>query len=110
MSIQCEIGKKYLITTNGWFYGPDGNDYRAVFGTVSGIKNDSETLGIKTDRGSANWFVVIGNMIVAGCQVQYCIQTDTYNKEPPMREINHNGVACASRSSLTRIYNADTGI
>ena len=44
---------KYLITTSAWFFAPDGNNYRAVFGTVHGVETDDQTLGIKTDRGSS---------------------------------------------------------
>ena len=34
------IGDKVLVTTDGWFFAPDGETYRAVFGTVNGGIND----------------------------------------------------------------------
>ena len=102
-----ETGGKYLITTDNWFIAPDGDQYRAVFGTVHGISKDEETLGIKTNRSSTNWYLQIGNMVVAGCQIHYCIKTETVNIHPVMREIEHEGNLKIVRNSATRIYCAD---
>lgn len=41
---------KYLITTNNWFYAPNGHKYKAIWGEVRII--DDSFLGIKTNRGS----------------------------------------------------------
>ncbi len=101
------IDEKYLITTDSWFVAPDGEQYKAVFGTVSAVLSDEETLGIKTNRGSSNWFVTIGNMIVAGCQIHYCIQTDQVNETPTNREFQHDGKLIVQREQKTRIYMAD---
>lgn len=70
-------GKPLLITTNHWFFAPDGKSYRAVWGNVEFMK-DSETLGIQTNDRSTNWYAVVGDgkrgVIVAGCQIHYaCI-------------------------------------
>jgi len=69
---------KYLITTDNWFYGPDGFQYRAVWGEVQ-IVEDS-FLGIKTNIRSSNWYAKIGtednHVIVAGCQIHYAVKTD----------------------------------
>lgn len=100
------VGEKYLITTDNWFFAPDGEQYRAVFGTVNGINKDEDTLGIKTNRGSTNWYVMIGNMIIAGCQIHYCLKTDKMNFEPASREIDHDGEVKTSKQR-TRIYVAD---
>jgi hypothetical protein len=70
------IGEKALITTDNWFFAPDGKSYRAVFGTVKGVKSAEETLGIKTNSKSTNWYVEIGNMTLAGCQIHYAIRAD----------------------------------
>lgn len=77
--MNIQIGQKALITCSNWFYAPDGSQYRAVYGTVKAIRNDEETLGIKTNRGSSNWYVEIGNMTIAGCQINYAIRTDKCN-------------------------------
>ena len=105
--IRPKAGEKYLITTDNWFIAPDGEQYRAVFGTVAEIQSDEETLGIKTNRGSTNWYVVIGNMIVAGCQIHYCIRTDEASSAPGTREIEAGDrlVSCTEKKS--RIYFAD---
>lgn len=102
-----ELGKKYLITTDGWFFGPDGESYKAVFGTVTGVRSDKESLGIKTNRHSTDWYVIVGNMMIAGCQVHYCIQTDEVSFMPGKREMEHDGSLATARNSHTRIYNAD---
>lgn len=69
---------KYLITTDAWFYGPDGKQYRAVWGEVV-IVSDS-ILGIKTNVRSSNWFAKVGSednhVIVAGCQIHYAIKSE----------------------------------
>lgn len=74
--IQKFQGQNVLVTTNAWFFGPDGKQYRAVWGKVS-IHSDEDTLGIKTNRMSSNWYALVGDgekaMMVAGCQIHYAI-------------------------------------
>jgi hypothetical protein len=66
-----EVGRKVIITTDNWFYGPDGKQYRSIYGTVRGVFNDEQTLGIRTNNRSSNWYARIGGMVVAGCQIHY---------------------------------------
>ena len=101
------IGDKVLITTDGWFFAPDGEQYRAVHGTVKAILNDEEALGIKTNRASTNWFVEIGNALIAGCQIHYAVKSETFNPEPPSAEIDHEGARHVDKCGTSRIYNAD---
>jgi hypothetical protein len=101
------VGDKVLITTNEWFFAPDGEMYRAVFGTIMAILTAEETLGVKTNSKSTNWYVQIGRMTVAGCQVHYCIKTDEVSQIPPNREIEHDGKLNICRQDRTRIYVAD---
>ena len=101
-----EINQKYLIPTDNCFIAPDGEQYPAVFGTVSSISGD-ELLGIKTNRHSTNWYVTIGNMIVAGCQIHYAIRTDEATKRPGTRDIEHAGRLEHEREGASRIYMAD---
>lgn len=67
---------KYLITTDNWFYGPDGKKYRAAYGDVQVLGDDA--LGVKTNRNSTNWYVQVGNqdehIVIAGCQIHYAIK------------------------------------
>lgn len=100
-------GEKYLITTDRWFYSPDGNQYRAVWGTVHAVVDAKATLGVDTNRNSTNWYVVIGDMIVAGCQIFYAIRADQFDATPPIDEVDHNGERHFHRPAQTRIYNAD---
>lgn len=74
MELNIQPGQKALISTNAWFYAPDGKEYRAVFGTVKAIRSDKDTLGIQSNRNSTNWYVEIGGMTIAGCQVHYAIR------------------------------------
>ena len=101
------LNEKYLITTDNWFTAPDGDQYKAVFGTVIAILKDADTLGIKTNKGSTNWYVQIGRMLVAGCQIHYCIKTDSINLGPVSREVEYQGDVHVTRGLNTRIYCAD---
>ena len=105
--MRLEINETYLITTDSWFYAPDGDQYKAVFGTVTSIETDENMLGIKTNRGSTDWYIIIGNMVVAGCQIHYCIKTKSVSFEPAIQEIEHEGQLFPTRKATTRIYNAD---
>ena len=77
---------KYLITTDSWFYAPDGKSYRAVWGEVEIVTDD--ILGIKTNKGSTNWFAKVGHadhhVIIAGCQIHYSVKCD---KKPDAGEV-----------------------
>lgn len=100
-------GTKMLVTTDHWFFAPDGNNYRAVFGTVKGIRKDDETLGIKTNKGSTNWYLEIGNMFIAGCQIHYAVKADSYDPRPYKRTLEHNGRLVVAPEDVSHIYNAD---
>lgn len=69
---------KYLITTDNWFYAPDGRQYRAVWGEVTIIEDSF--LGVKTNRNSSNWFAKVGDdpnhVIIAGCQIHYSVRCE----------------------------------
>lgn len=73
------IKGKYLVTTDGWFFAPDGQEYRCVWGEVEAVGDD--VLGIKTNSRSANWFLKVGSndrhVIIAGCQIHYAIKCNT---------------------------------
>lgn len=101
------IGDKVLVTTDQWFFAPDGESYKAVFGTVKGVFNDQEALGIKTNARSTNWYVQVGNMMIAGCQIHYAVKTESYSDKPPIRELDHDGKVVKDKGTMTRIYNAD---
>lgn len=103
-----EIGSTYLITTDNWFLAPDGQQYRAVFGTVHGIHNDEGTLGIETNDRSTNWYLEIGNMTIAGCQIHYVLRTDNVDFEAlPISHVEHGGRVIAQLLPKSHIYNAD---
>lgn len=76
---------KYLITTDAWFFAPDGRQYNSVWGDVEILEDN--LLGVKTNRNSTNWFAKIGSennhVIVAGCQIHYALKSDI----KPLNEI-----------------------
>lgn len=69
---------KYLITTDAWFYAPDGKQYKAAWGDVQIIEDTF--LGLKTNRNSSNWFAKVGSeqkhIVIAGCQIHYAVKCD----------------------------------
>jgi hypothetical protein len=80
--LNIEIGQKALVTVDQFFLAPDGRYYRGVFGTVKGVRTAEETLGVKPNGRSTNWYLEIGNVTVAGCQVHYAVRTEACNNAP----------------------------
>jgi hypothetical protein len=101
------IGQKYLITCDNWFIAPDGDQYRAVFGTVHAIVSSEEALGIKTNAKSTNWYVIIGDMVLAGCQIHYATRTNQVSLAPARDFIDHEGKRNFVKYETSRIYHAD---
>jgi hypothetical protein len=73
IDIKNWIGKNILITTDNWFISPNGQQCNSVWGTLHGCYKAEDTLGIKVNSRSTDWYVSIGNMIIAGCQVHYAM-------------------------------------
>lgn len=101
-----KIGSKYIVTTDNWFYGKDGQQYRAVFGTLKGIFDDKKTLGVSTNRNSTNWYAQIGGVLVAGCQIHYCVECDVFPTGVIKEVITENGVT-NNNENPCRVYNGD---
>jgi len=102
-----KIGDKVLVTTDNWFIAPDGEQYRSAHGTVRGVRGDQETLGIRTNARSTNWYAEIGNLLIAGCQIHYTVKTEhCHFGEVQVWEDRPDGSVQVWRPS--RIYNADS--
>lgn len=101
------LGEKYLITTDQFFVAPDGNEYRSVWGTVKEILTDEDALGVRTNRNATNWYVKVGNMLIAGCQIHYCIRAEEVSGEPAIVSGIHDGGLVFSEDNVSRIYKAD---
>lgn len=73
-------GAKYLITTDHWFYAPDGESYRSVWGTCVLYKAE-DVFGFIPARPSTNWFLRVGtedsHLIIAGCQIHYAMRCES---------------------------------
>jgi len=92
---QQNMKGKYLITTDNWFYAPDGKTYAAVWGEVE-ILSDS-LLGIKTNARATNWYAKVGSkdnhVIIAGCQIHYSVKCDKKPSSEPVKDYRvHDGV------------------
>ena len=105
--MKIKIGQNFLITTDNWFFAPDGEQYRAVWGKVTAILDSTKTLGVTTNDKSTNWYVVIGNMVVAGCQIHYAIQADNVSFAPTETRIEHEGKHSFHQNRIGQIYNAN---
>lgn len=100
-----KIGDRVLITTQNWFYAPDGRQYRAAVGIVKEIASSEKTLGVETNKNSTNWYVRIGNMLIAGCQIFYVIKTDECNTEDYL-EVTTSEDKVISNKLPSHIYDA----
>jgi len=100
---------KYLITTDSWFIAPDGVQYKAVWGEVNIV--DDTILGIKTNRGSANWFAKVGtekkHVIVAGCQIHYACKTEQEPFTGKVKDWSLDASNYNEEETPTRIYIAN---
>lgn len=102
------IGETALITTDEWFIAPDGRQYRAVFGTVRAVNTSEDQLGVRTNAKSTNWYVEIGGMLLAGCQIHYAIATTRESVNFGEAEDSLiDGAKEVRQSLLSRIYDAD---
>lgn len=100
------IGQKAIVTTDNFFFAPDGREYKAVFGTIHGVDTAEESLGVKPNGRSTNWYLRIGSMVIAGCQVHYVLRTDTCSFDPIVAWNWHEGRAVEAHRP-TSIYNAE---
>ena len=105
--MSLEVGKGALITTDAWFIAPDGAQYRCVWGVVKAVKDSQQVLGIKTNSKSTNWYVEIGNMTLAGCQIHYAIRCNEVdvNFSDAWDSLVADGKETV-QTMRTRIYNA----
>ena len=91
----------YLVTTDAWFYAPDGKKYRSVWGAISVLTDD--VLGIKTNRISTNWFAKVGcedkHIIIAGCQIHYAVKCDL---KPHSGDVEEDSYSEKGSTTLTR--------
>lgn len=76
---------KYLISSDNWFYAPDGKQYKAAWGNVEIVEDFY--LGLKTNRNSTNWYAKVGSelnhVLIAGCQIHYAVKCEERpNVEP----------------------------
>lgn len=104
--MNIEIGDKALITTEAWFYAPDGRQYKALHGTVKALRSSDDTLGIRTNARSTNWYIEVGNMTIAGCQVNYLLKTESCNLGYVHDDVS-GPEGCQEVLRMPTIYDAD---
>ena len=104
--MNIKVGDTYLITTDAYFYAPNGEAYRSVWGTVKRVVDAQLTLGIKPNAKSTNWYIEIGNMIIAGCQMHYIIRCAKPNFKK-VKECSWNSSSYNEFKRRSMIYNAN---
>lgn len=97
-------GEYYLITCDAWFAGPDGEEYRAVWGKCEIIET-KESFGFTPLRPSTNWYCKVGegekSVIVAGCQIHYAVKCDI---KPILRKETYLDDMSKVERSFNRIW------
>ena len=101
--MKIEIGETALVTTNDWFLAPNGTEYKAVFGTVTAIGSAVDVLGVETN----DWYLDIGDMIIAGCQINCLIRTDQYDDGHTSSWSNDRDGNAKVSAVPCKIYKAD---
>ena len=101
------VGDQVLVTTDEYFMSPSGILYKAAFGTLKGIYTAEETLGVKPNGKSTNWYAVVGNMTLAGCQIHYVIKTNKCNLGETTDWCTMSDGSISQQTFPYRIYNAD---
>lgn len=100
-------GKKFLVTTDDSFIGPDGRVYISVWGEVQVL--DDNVLGVETNKNSTNWFLWVGDdehgMLIAGCRIHYAVRCE----EPPPSNVedekmNSDGSLVTYQTKYGRAY------
>lgn len=99
------IGKKVLVTTQNWFYAPDGKNYRAAWGTLRGVNEAGKTLGFIPNRSHANWFIDVGALTIMGCQVMYVLDCPEKPADGMVEDYTSNdgNLKCFTRPSAIYI-------
>jgi len=72
-----ENGKYYIVTSDTYFYGPNGYQFKAAWG-VAKVLSTEDVFKFTPNRPSTNWFVKLGegekSVIIAGCQIHCAIE------------------------------------
>ena len=105
--MNIDIGNKVLITTDNWFLAPDGEEYRAVFGILKGAYLTEKTFGIRPNGRSTNWYIEVGNVTLAGCQIHYCIKTDNCSQNKQTNWNSDSKGNYAEHRTPSKIYFAE---
>ena len=98
MSEIIKEGENYLVTTDGFFIAPDGEQYRSVWGKCH-ICTTEEILGFTPIRPSTNWFLNVGEMLIAGCHIHYFVKCEF----KPEVELNYY-IDFETKNKIGRIY------
>ena len=105
--MRTEIGARYLITTDDWFYAPDGQSYKAVYGTIKEQRiHGSRCVGFGANPSSAGLYVNIGRMTIFNDSIKYAIRADECSRLEHSREVDFENTVTLCKVA-SRIYFAD---
>lgn len=106
--VEQMINNNVLITTDCWFVAPNGREYKSVYGKLIGVFEDKSITGLKTNSKSTNWYLQVGTMILAGCQIHYAINCEGEDVNLGLaEEYNYFEGKCIKGSRPSKIYHSD---
>lgn len=98
------IGKKVLVTVEDWFYGGDGQMYKAIWGELKAIKKVDDLIGFATTRAHANWVYEIGDTVISGCRINYIVKCEKKPKTKGHKNYVEREGKCVIFTSPNAIY------
>ncbi len=100
-----QIGDQIVVTSSDWFVAPDGKFYKSAYGTIKGIYETKQVLGIITNSRSTNWYLQVGNLTIGGCRVHHIVKTSPERVVfKPQIQVMPDG---STKEMANVIYNAD---
>lgn len=97
--------KKYIVTTDKWFYGRDGQRYNAAWGTIKNVSEDS----IVSDVLSYKNLLQVGEgdkaCYINRMHVDFIARCDERPNDADCDEASHHeGVIRVSKRQIPMIY------
>ena len=97
------------MSTENYFFAPDGIQYKAAWGEVEIIGDES--LGLKTNSRSTNWYAKVGSkekhVIIAGCQIHYSVHCNEKPNTDPVLDWSVQDGKFVEYKKPTGIYIAE---
>lgn len=106
--MNLQINDLVLVTCDDWFFAPDGRTYRAVWGRVKGIVAAKDLIGFDPSRPSTNWYLEIGDVLIAGCRIHYAVKCATCPKAKTVADFTIHDGEIKNLKRPNNVYDAGT--